>query len=425
MSESERLFERAKALIPGGVNSPVRAFAPYPFFTKSAKGSRLTDVDGREYIDYCMGYGPLILGHANAEVIRAVRNQLAHGTLFGTPSEQEVELAELISECVPSAEMVRLVTTGAEATMSAIRLARGFTGKKKIVKFEGCYHGAHDCVLVKAGSGATTFGMPDSLGVPEETARNTVVVPFNDVGTLESAVMKERADLAAVIVEPVIGNFGVVPPREGFLEALRELTAKYGVVLIFDEVITGFRLGLGGAQEYYGVKPDLTTLGKILGGGFPMAAFAGEAEIMRLIAPSGKVYQAGTYNGNPVSVAAGLTTLKVLRSRKSFYSEMERKCEKLVKALEGVAEDLGLKVQVNHVGSMFQMFLTKEPVFDYASVKAADNKRFMKFHGKLLEQGVFLPPSQFETCFLSAAHTAEDLGKTAECFKCALQASAV
>lgn len=417
MSESEKLFERARTIIPGGVNSPVRAFEPYPFFTKSANGSRLTDVDGRAYIDYCLGYGPLILGHANLEVIEAVRMQLAKGTLYGTPSKQEVELAELICECVPSVEMVRLVTTGAEATMSAIRVARGFTGKKKIVKFEGCYHGAHDCVLVKAGSGATTFGMPDSLGIPEETARNTVVVPYNDVGKFEEVVRKEKENLAAVIVEPVIGNIGVVLPKEGFLETLRELTTKYGVVLIFDEVITGFRLGLGGAQEYYGVTPDLTTLGKVLGGGFPMAAYAGKEEIMRLIAPSGKVYQAGTYSGNPVSVAAGLATLRILHSTKGFYSDLEKQCKELVKSVERVAEELGVKMQVNHVASMFQMFFAENSVYDYGSAKTADSKRFMEFHKKLLEQGVFLPPSQFETCFISSAHSEEDLKKTVKAIK--------
>jgi len=421
MTKSERLYEKARKLMPGGVNSPVRAFLPYPFFTRCAKGSKLFDVDGREYIDYCMGYGPLILGHAYPKVIEAVSKQLEDGTLFGTPSEQEVELAELICKVVPSAEMVRLVSTGGEATMSAIRLARGFTGRKKIIKFEGCYHGAHDCVLVKAGSGAETFGIPDSLGVPEETARNTVVVPFNDVDAFEKAVKKEQKELAAVIVEPVIGNIGVVLPKEGFLEVLREVTERFGVVLIFDEVITGFRLGLGGAQEYYGVKPDLTTLGKILGGGFPMAAYAGREDIMRMIAPSGKVYQAGTFSGNPVSVAAGLATLRVLRGRKGFYSELERKCEKLVRALEGVAEGLGLRVQVNRVGSMFQMFLAEEPVFDYASAKKSDSKKFMAMHRKLLDLGVFVPPSQYETCFLSAAHTDVDYAKTIECFEQALQ----
>lgn len=421
MSESKKLFEKARKLIPGGVNSPVRAFEPYPFFTKSAKGSHLTDVDGKEYIDYCLGYGPLILGHAPVQVIEAVRDQLNRGTLYGTPSGQEVELAELICKCVPSAEMVRLVTTGAEATMSAIRVARGFTGRRKIIKFEGCYHGAHDCVLVKAGSGATTFGMPNSLGVPEETAKNTIIVPYNDVEKFEATVKKERKELAAVIVEPVIGNIGVVTPKKGFLKALRELTEQHNLVLIFDEVITGFRIALGGAQEYYGVEPDLTTLGKVLGGGFPLAAYAGSEEIMRMIAPSGKVYQAGTYSGNPVSVAAGLATLGILRGRKGLYSELEKKCEGLVKSLEGLSKELSVPMQVNHVASMFQMFLTDKPVYDYASAKKADSKKFLELHKRLLEQGVFLPPSQFETCFLSSAHTAKDIERTAQGFAYALQ----
>jgi glutamate-1-semialdehyde 2,1-aminomutase len=423
LSRSERLFARAKKLMPGGVNSPVRAFSPFPFFTRSAKGSRLFDVDGGEYIDYCLGYGPLILGHADERVIGAVREQLSRGSLFGTPSEGEVELAELICKLVPSAEMVRLVSTGGEATMSAIRVARGFTGRRKVLKFEGCYHGAHDCVLVKAGSGALTFGMPDSLGVPEETAKNTVVVPFNDAAAFEAAVKSERRELAAVIVEPVIGNIGVVLPKEGFLEALREITEQYGVILIFDEVITGFRLALGGAQEYYGVKPDLTTLGKILGGGFPLAAFAGREDILRLVAPSGRVYQAGTFSGNPVSVAAGLAVLRTLRARRSFYSLMERKCEMLVKGLREVAADVGLKVQINSVGSMFQMFLSEEPVIDYASAKKSDSNRFMEFHRALLQRGVFVPPSQFETCFISAAHSDGDLKETIEAYGQALESS--
>ena len=421
LSESERFFEKAKRLIPGGVNSPVRAFKPYPFFTKTAKGSHLTDVDGKEYIDYCLGYGPLILGHAAKQIVEAVKDQLDQGTLYGTPSEQEVELAELICKCVPSAEMVRLVTTGAEATMSAIRVARGFTGRKKIVKFEGCYHGAHDCVLVKAGSGATTFGMPDSLGVPEETAKNTIVLPYNDAEALEATVKKERKELAAVIVEPVIGNIGVVTPKRGYLHFLRELTEQNDLVLIFDEVITGFRMALGGAQEYYDVKPDLTTLGKVLGGGFPLAAYAGRKEIMRMIAPSGKVYQAGTYSGNPISVAAGLATVRILRNDQNFYAKLEKKCRKLVNSLQGLSKDLSVHMQVNHVASMFQMFLTDKPVYDYASALKADSKRFLEFHKRLLGQGVFLPPSQFETCFLSSAHTEGDIERTVRCFDRALQ----
>ncbi|MEM4142992.1 MAG: glutamate-1-semialdehyde 2,1-aminomutase [Candidatus Bathyarchaeia archaeon] len=423
---SEELFERAKRLMPGGVNSPVRAFQPYPFFTKRAYGSRLVDVDGNEYIDYCMAYGALLLGHAHPSVVEAVRAQLENGSLYGTPSEQEVELAELICEVVPSAEMVRLVTTGGEATMSALRAARGYTGKRKILKFEGCYHGAHDSVLVKAGSGATTFGVPNSLGVPEEVGRNTVVVPFNDTGAFEAAVKAHREDLAAVIVEPVIGNIGLVLPQEGFLETLREVTEAYGVVLIFDEVITGFRMALGGAQEYYGVTPDMTTLGKVLGGGFPIAAFVGREEIMRMIAPEGKVYQAGTYSGNPVSVVAALATLKFLRqSGRDFYAELSAKCRAIVEPLKAAVVDAGLNLQVSHVASMFQLFFTEKPVYDYAGVKTADAARYMRFHSALLRKGVFLPPSQFETCFISAAHSSADLEKTAEHLSSAMERGVV
>jgi glutamate-1-semialdehyde 2,1-aminomutase len=413
LTRSEELFEKAKKLIPGGVNSPVRAFQPYPFFTKRSKGSHIFDVDGKEYIDYCLGYGPLILGHAPPEIIKAVAAQLEKGSLYGTPTEQEVELAELISSLVSSAEMVRLVSTGSEATMSAIRAARGFTGKKKIVKFEGCYHGAHDYVLVKAGSGATTFGMPDSLGIPEETTKNTIVVPFNDAEKFEKAVKDSKNDLAAVIVEPVIGNIGVVLPNEGFLETLKEVTENYGIVLIFDEVITGFRMALGGAQEYYGITPDMTTLGKILGGGFPMAAFVGKEEIMKMIAPSGKVYQAGTYSGNPISVIAALTVLKTLRdSGPQFYAQLENKCKAIVNPLKELILESNLKLQINHVASMFQIFFTETPVYDYPSVKTADNVKFMAYHAKLLEKGVFAPPSQFETCFLSSEHSNQDIEHT-------------
>jgi len=414
-SESERFFEKARKLIPGGVNSPVRAFEPYPFFTKYAKGSHIFDVDGHEYIDYCLGYGPLILGHAPPRIVEAVKEQLEKGTLYGTPTEKEVELAELIHRLVPSAEMVRLVTTGAEATMSAIRAARGYSGRKKIIKFEGCYHGAHDSVLVKAGSGATTFGIPDSLGIPEETTSNTIILPFNDSEKFEEEVKAQRGELAAVILEPVIGNIGVVTPKEGFLETVRELTENYDIVLIFDEVITGFRLALGGAQEYYGIKPDMTTLGKILGGGFPMAAYVGKEEIMKTIAPSGKVYQAGTYSGNPVSVTAALETLEFLHDkRESFYPEMENKCKEIVRKLRTVINELGLRLQINHVASMFQLFFTEKPVYDYRTAKAADNKKFMLYQRRLLDNGIFVPPSQWETCFLSTEHSKQDIEKTIE-----------
>jgi glutamate-1-semialdehyde 2,1-aminomutase len=416
MNRSEELFERAKNLIPGGVNSPVRAFAPYPFFTKSGKGSHINDVDGNAYIDYCLAYGALILGHANAEIIKAVEEQLSHGTLYGTPTEKELEFAELLNKLVPSAEMVRLTNTGGEATMSAIRAARGYTGKKKIIKFEGCYHGAHDAVLVKAGSGAATFGIPDSLGIPEETTKNTIVVPFNDQEKFERALKENKNDLAAVIVEPVIGNFGLVLPKPGFLENLRELTKANGVVLIFDEIITGFRLAIGGAQEYYRVTPDMTTLGKIIGGGFPMACFVGRKEIMKTIAPSGKVYQAGTYSGNPISVTAGLTTLNLIKQKgPNFYQEMENKCTKIVKPLEQLIADFKLKLSINHVASAFQVFFTNQKVHDFETAKKANTDKFKIFHSRLLQEGIFIPPSQFETCFLSTAHSEEDLKKTAKC----------
>ena len=423
MSRSNKLFERAKKKIPGGVNSPVRAFAPFPFFTASGKGCRIKDVDGKEYIDYCLAYGPLILGHANPEIIDAVEQQIRDGTLYGTPTEKEVELAEKICSLVPSAEMARLVTTGAEATMSAIRAARAYTGRKKIVKFEGCYHGAHDAVLVKAGSGATTFGVPDSLGIPEETTRNTLICPFNNTDKLEELMKQEQKDLAAVIMEPVIGNIGVVLPKKGYLKRVRELTENYDVVLIFDEVITGFRLALGGAQEYYDVRPDMTTLGKIMGGGFPIAAFTGEEEIMKTIAPAGKAYQAGTYSGNPISVTASLATLQVIeKGGNRFYEELEARRSKLTQALEDAASENNVAAQVNCVASMFQVFFSKNPVYDYKTAKESDSKKFMIYHKKLLDAGVFIPPSQFETCFLSRAHSDDDLETTAEAIDESLKA---
>jgi len=415
LSRSEELFERAKRLIPGGVNSPVRAFKPYPFFTRYAEGSRIFDVDGKEYIDYCMGYGPLILGHAPRPVVEAVRDQLEKGTLYGTPTEQEVELAELICEAVPCAEMVRLVNTGTEATMSAIRAARGFTGRKKVVKFEGCYHGSHDYVLVKAGSGAATFGVPDSLGIPEETTGNTIVLPYNDFESFEDAIEREGEGVAAVIIEPVVGNSGVIPPKKGYLEFIRKLTRDKGIVLIFDEVITGFRLAFGGAQEYYGIVPDMATLGKVMGGGFPIGAFAGKREIMETVAPSGKVYQAGTFSGNPISVTAGLATLKTIRSKGSaFYRELELKSKRISAAMRDLAEDHDLPVQVNDVASMFQVFFSDNEVYDYESARKADKEMFMRYHRKLLKKGIFIPPSQFETCFISSEHTEEDILETIE-----------
>lgn len=417
MPKSLRLYKKAKEIMPGGVNSPVRAFAPYPFFTNLGKGSYIRDVDGNEYLDYCLAYGPLILGHAHPKVVEAVQEQLCKGAIYGTPTEQEVELVELIRASVPSAEMVRLVTTGAEATMSAIRAARAYTEKKKILKFEGCYHGAYDSVLVKAGSGAATFGIPNSLGVPEETTRNTLVCPFNNIEELEQVIKREKDSLAAVIIEPVIGNMGVILPKEGYLQNVRELTENSGIVLIFDEIITGFRLAFGGAQEYYGVKPDMTTLGKILGSGFPIAAFLGQREIMQMIAPAGKAYQAGTYSGNPVSVVAGLATLETIRQKgTAFYEKLEYRRKKTTQALQRIATEQGVTVQVNDIASMFQIFFNSNPVYDYETSKSSDNKKFMEYHKKMLEKGVFIPPSQFETCFLSSEHSDQDIKKTIETF---------
>lgn len=420
-NKSQKLFGRALKVTAGGVNSPVRAFKPYPFFVEKAKGSKLFGADGNSYIDYCMAYGPLILGHASEAVLDAVRGQLDRGTLYGAPTENEVKFAELINKIVPCMEMVRLVNSGTEATMHAIRVARGFTGKKKIIKFEGCYHGAHDYVLVKAGSGATSFGAPDSLGIPEETTQNTIVIPYNNVPALEGAIKRESQDIAAVIVEPVIGNAGLILPKEGYLKKLRKLTKDYGVLLIFDEVIMGFRLALGGAEEYYNIKPDLTTLGKVLGGGFPIGAFGGRKEIMQQLSPSGKVYQAGTFSGNPVSVTAGYTVLQTLsKNRSEIYPKLERNCEKLRNALVDLASDCHVEAQVNNLASMFQIFFASNPVFDYSSAKKADTKKFAVYFKQLLKNGVFIPPSQFETCFLSTAHTEEDLENTIEAFDIAL-----
>jgi len=414
---SEALFRLAKALIPGGVNSPVRAFEPYPFFVSSAKGSRIKSLEGFSYVDYCMAYGPLIFGHAPEEVLGAVRQQLDKGTLYGAPTEAEVEFAGLIARSVPCIEMLRLVNSGTEATMHAIRLARGYTSRKKIVKFEGCFHGSHDYVLVKAGSGASTFGIPDSEGIPEDTTRNTIILPYNDIEALERVIREAGQDIAAVILEPVMGNMGVILPKDDYLKRVRSITEEEGILLIFDEVITGFRLALGGAQEYYGVKPDLATLGKILGGGLPLAAYGGRREIMQHVSPSGKVYQAGTFSGNPISVAAGYATVKALREKRgSMYPKLEEAGLKVRKVLKELVSDRHIDAQVNGVASMFQIFFAPNPVVDYASARASDTLRFHKYFSNLLQQGVFIPPSQFETCFLSTAHSSEDLETTIEAF---------
>ncbi len=420
-SKSEELFERAKKVIPGGVNSPVRAFEPHPFFTKSAKGSKITDEEGRVYTDYCMAYGSLIFGHSCLEVIEAIRQQLEAGSLYGTPTQKEVELAELITKIVPCMQMVRLANSGAEATMHAIRTARAFTRRDKIVKFEGCYHGAHDYVLVQAGSGATTFGAPTSAGIPEDTVKNTIVLPFNDVEALEDAITRHAREVAAVIIEPVIGNAGLILPVDSYLQTIRKVTEENGILLIFDEVITGFRLALGGAQQFFGVIPDMACLSKILGGGFPIAAFGGKRELMENISPSGKVYQAGTYSGNPVSVTSALTTLRLLEKRAAtIYSDLSNLGLRMSKVLKDLISDRGIHAQVNSLSSMFQIFFTDKRVVDYTSAKSSDTTRFMLYFRHLLDQGVFVPPSQFETCFISTTHELEEIDTTLESIDVAL-----
>jgi glutamate-1-semialdehyde 2,1-aminomutase len=423
-SKSAALFERAKKVLSGGVNSPVRAFQPNPFFVTHAQGSRLYGADGDAYVDYCMAYGALLLGHANAEIANAVKEQLSKGTLYGAPTEQEIAFSEQLQSVYPSMEMLRLVNTGTEATMHAIRAARGFTQRDKIVKFEGCFHGSHDNVLVKAGSGAATFGVPTSLGVPEETTQNTIVLPYNGCEALEAAFKREGDQIAAVIVEPVMGNAGLILPNRKYLTYLRKITRDYGAVLIFDEIITGFRLGLGGAQECFDVKPDLTTLGKVLGGGFPIAAFGGRKEIMQHISPSGNVYQAGTFSGNPVSVTAGNTILSLLRQKHSeIYPALEKNCFEIRNALVDLAANYHVDAQVYNIASMFQIFFTAQPVYDMATAKTSDVQKFQTYFRELLRQGVFIPPAQFEVCFFSTAHTQDDLKFTIAAFDKALYAA--
>ncbi len=415
--KSEELFKESQNYLPGGVDSPVRAFKPHPFFVEKAEGSQLWDVDGNVYTDYCLGYGPLIMGHAPSQIMKGVSEQIKKGTTYGAPTQNEIELAKVVINKVPCADMVRFVNSGTEATMSAIRLARGFTGKNKIVKFEGAYHGAHDYVLVKSGSGAAC--LPDSLGIPEDTTKNTLSAPFNDPEALKDLIESQGHDIAAIILEPVMGNIGCIEPEKGYLEFLRKITAENDILLIFDEVITGFRVAEGGAQEYYGVTPDLVTLGKIIGGGFPMGAFAGKREIMEMIAPSGSVYQAGTFNGNPISVNAGLATLNELNS--GFYRTLNKKGHKIRSAIADIIEDNDYDLNVVGLSSMFQIYFNKNPVKNYADAKKSDADKFLTYFRELLQQGVFIPPSQFECCFLSQAHSTQDLEKTIEAIASSLQ----
>lgn len=413
LAESERLYRRAKRVIPGGVNSPVRNYPPYPLFIASAKGSRFRTVDGGEFLDYCMAYGALIDGHANEEVAKAVENAVEKGWIYGQPTEAEVELSETIISLVPSMQMVRLVNSGTEATMHALRLARGFTGKKKILKFEGGFHGSHDSVLVKRGKRGSIVGLPSSAGVPLETSRNTLVAPYNDAGMAAKIIRDCTDELAAVIVEPVAGNIGPIPPAKGFLETLRRASRETDVLLIFDEVITGFRLSLGGAQEYYSVKPDLTIIGKIVGGGFPLAAFGGKREIMQKLAPIGPVYQAGTYAGNPLSASAGLAGLRSLKKRSNqVYPGLERRGKSVAAGIREEIEDQRISAQVNQIGSMFQVFFTDRRVTDYASAKSSDSTSYNTYFRSLMKSQVFVPPSQVESCFISTAHTEDDVQET-------------
>ncbi|HUK65538.1 MAG TPA: glutamate-1-semialdehyde 2,1-aminomutase [Anaeromyxobacteraceae bacterium] len=410
---SEKLFEKAKTLFPGGVNSPVRAFRGVggnPLFIARAKGSRLFDVDGNGYVDYVGSWGPAILGHANGEVIRAVDEQLREGSSYGAPSPREIELAEAVRERAPWIEKMRFVSSGTEATTGAIRLARGFTGRDDFVKFDGCYHGAGDSLLVKAGSGVETLGLPDSPGVPEDVAKHTLTLPYNDLGAAERLLAARGSTIAAVILEPVVGNMGVIVPRPGFLDGLLAACRQHGVLLVVDEVMTGFRLAPGGACDLYGIRPDLVTFGKVIGGGLPVGAFGGRPEVMDRIAPAGPIYQAGTLSGNPLAMAAGTATLRQLGPRE--YARLEAAGARLEAGLVEAAKAAGATVQVNRKGSMFTVFFTSEPVVDAASARKCDTKRFGRFFHAMLEEGVYLPPSQFEAAFLSTAHADDDLDFT-------------
>ena len=413
--KSQALFDRAKAVIPGGVNSPVRAFGSVgmtPRFIAGAKGDRIRDVEGNEYIDYIGSWGPMILGHAHSAVLEAVAQAARDGLSFGAATEREVEMAELICNIVPSVEMVRMVNSGTEAVMSAIRAARGFTGRDKLVKFAGCYHGHTDAMLVKAGSGVMTQGIPGSSGVPQGCTKDTLTATYNDLGSVEALFAANPNEIAAVIVEPVGANMGVVLPEPGFLEGLRAICDANGALLIFDEVITGFRLQLDGAQGFYGVRPDLTTFGKIIGGGMPVGAYGGRQDIMSMVAPTGPVYQAGTLSGNPVAMAAGLAQLTILRDTPDLYAKLNRVGDEFFAELDGILNDAGVPHCLNHVGSLGSVFFTREKVSNYAGAQTSDTGRYTAYFKHMLDSGVYLAPSQFEAMFLSTAHTPEDLRKT-------------
>ncbi len=421
---SKKLFEEAKKHIPGGVNSPVRAFRSVggePLFIKKAKGSKIFDADGKAYIDYVLSWGPMILGHAHPRVTAALKKAIAGGTSFGAPTEIEITLAKMVKKAFPSIEMVRMVSSGTEATMSAIRAARGFTGRDKILKFDGGYHGHGDSLLVKAGSGVATFGLPDSPGVPADLAKHTLTVAYNDLAAVKDMASREGEQIACIIVEPVAGNMGCVPPVPGFLEGLRAVCDQFGIVLILDEVMTGFRVAYGGAQQLYKIKPDLTCLGKVIGGGLPVGAYGGKREIMEKIAPVGPIYQAGTLSGNPLAMVAGIETLKLL-SKAGVYKTLEKNSAELERGLRDAAREAGVAATINRVGSMFTTFFTDRKVRDFASAKMSDTARFGNFFRAMLKNGVNLAPSQFEAAFLSLAHTRADIGKTVEAARKSLKA---
>lgn len=425
-SKSIELFNEAQECMPGGVNSPVRAFKSVgmnPVFIEHAQGSKLYDVDGNEYIDYVGSWGPLILGHRHPEVIAALQAALEKGTSYGAPTELETVMAKVVIEAVPSIEMVRMVNSGTEATMSALRLARGYTKRNKIVKFEGCYHGHADSLLIKAGSGALTMGVPTSPGVPANIAGNTITAPYNDLETLRRIFELEGEDIAAVIVEPVVGNMGCVPPEPGFHEGLRSLTKEFGTLLIFDEVMTGFRVSYGGAQGLYGIDPDLTCLGKVIGGGLPVGAYGGKRKIMEMVAPAGPIYQAGTLSGNPLAMSAGIANLRVLQ-KPDTYKILEEKSAKLAEGIGQAAAEAGVKVHTNRVGAMFTTFFTSERVYDYTTAVTADTQQYALYFREMLAQGIYLSPSQFEAGFMSLAHSDEDIVKTISASKKAFMAVA-
>ncbi|MCE5286357.1 MAG: glutamate-1-semialdehyde 2,1-aminomutase [Pelosinus sp.] len=415
LDRSQSAFAEAKQYIPGGVNSPVRSFRSVggtPPFIEKATGSKIYDIDGNAYIDYVGSYGPMILGHAHPAIVTALCEAAQRGTSYGAPTIQETELAKMVMKVLPSIEMLRMVNSGTEATMSALRLARAFTGRDKIVKFEGCYHGHHDSLLVKAGSGATTFGVPDSPGVPQSVAQNTITVPYNNIEELEAAFKASGEEIAAVIIEPTPGNMGLILPKEGYLQQVQAVCQKHGALLIFDEVMSGFRSAYGGSQAVYGIKPDLTCLGKVIGGGLPVAAYGGRRDIMEQVSPAGPMYQAGTLSGNPLAMAAGIATMKLLGSSNNFFVKLNDNTIALTEGLRTQAERVGLNLQFHRIGSMFSMFFSNEPVYDYQSACKSNVKAFNVYFHSMLEQGIYLAPSQFETGFMSAAHSDADIAIT-------------